>query len=140
MPIHACQHLYFASIHHPQAEIFLTFHNGFPIIRFSYAMAIRSALIMKRSALWPAADAESPAKISGSSDDFSSVIPSSLLRGASFQDTDVPPFNIDVKDPPALQLEISACMPHPDFHHRKGGRITPAVPTVALTAPTAKSH
>jgi hypothetical protein len=80
MPIHACQHLYFASIHRPQAETFFAFPNGFSIIRFSYAMAIRSTLIMKRSALWPAADAESPAKISESSDDFSSGIPRSLLR------------------------------------------------------------
>lgn len=113
MPIHACQHLYFASIHRPQAEIFLAFHNGFPIIRFIYAMAIRSALIMKRSALWPAADAESPAKISGSSDGFSSAIPPACCGELHSKTLTHLLLYRDVEDPPALQLEVSARMPHP---------------------------
>ena len=48
-PIHASQHLYFASIHRPQAEIFFAFPNGIPITRFIYAMPIRSALVMKKT-------------------------------------------------------------------------------------------
>lgn len=47
-------------------------------------------------------------KISGISHGFSSVMPSSLLRGASFQDTNARPLIYrDVKDPPALQLTVS---------------------------------
>jgi hypothetical protein len=90
-PIHACQHLYFASIHRPQAEIFFAFHNGFPIIRFIFTIVIQPARIRSKNALWPAADVESPTKISGISYGFSSVISSSLLRGASFQDTNALP-------------------------------------------------
>jgi len=44
------------------------------------------------------------------------VVPRSLLRRALIQDTDVPPsihIDRDVKNPPALQLEGSAQMPHP---------------------------
>jgi hypothetical protein len=91
MPIHAFQHLYFASIHRPQAETFFAFHNGFPIIRFNCTTVIQPARMRSKNALWPAADAEAPPKISGISDGFSSVMSSSLLRGASFQDTDAPP-------------------------------------------------
>lgn len=48
-------------------------------------------------------------KISGISHGFSSVMPSSLLRGASFQDTNARPLIYrDVKDHPALQLGVSA--------------------------------
>jgi len=109
MPIHACQHLYFASIHRPQVETFFAFHNGFPIIRFNYAIVIQPARIRSKNALWPATDSEAPTKISGISDGFSSVIPNSLPRGASFQDTNALPLIYrDVKDPPALQLKVSA--------------------------------
>jgi hypothetical protein len=45
MPIHACQYLYFASIHRPQAEIFFAFHNGFPIIRFICTIVIQPARV-----------------------------------------------------------------------------------------------
>ena len=91
MPIHASQHLYFASINRPQAEIFFAFHNGFPIIRFICTIVIQPARMRSKKRLWPAADAEAPPKISGSSDGFSSAIPRRLLRGTSFQDTDAPP-------------------------------------------------
>ena len=48
-------------------------------------------------------------KISGISHGFSSVMPSSLLGGASVQDTNARPLIYrDVKDPPALQLGVSA--------------------------------
>ena len=84
MPIHACQHLYFASIHRPQAEIFFAFHNGFPIIRFICTIVIQPARIRSKNALWPDADTVAPSpKISASSNGFSSEIPRSLLRGDS---------------------------------------------------------
>jgi hypothetical protein len=43
MPIHACQHLYFASIHRPQADILFAFHNGFLIIRFICTIVMQPA-------------------------------------------------------------------------------------------------
>lgn len=46
----------------------------------------------------------------------------------------------DVEDPPALQLEVSARIPPQTFHHRNGGKFTAAIPTVAFTAPSTKSH
>jgi len=109
MPIHTCQHLYFASIHRPQVETFFAFHNSFPIIRFIFTIVIQPARIRSKNALWPATDSEAPTKISGISDGFSSVMPRRLLRGASFQETKALPLIYrDVKDPPALQLEVSA--------------------------------
>jgi hypothetical protein len=81
-----------------------------------------------------------PPKISGSSYGFSSVIPNSLLRGASFKTLVHFLSYRDVENPPALQLEVSARMPHVTFHRCKDGHITRAIPTVALTARTAKTH
>ena len=48
MPIHACQHLYFASIDHPQVEIFFAFHNGFLIIRFICTTVIQPARMQSK--------------------------------------------------------------------------------------------
>jgi len=89
-PIHGYQHLYFASIHRPKAEIFFASQNGFPIIWFICTIVFQPAR-MRKTALWPAPDAETHPKISGRSDGFSSAIPLSLLRGTSFQDTDASP-------------------------------------------------
>jgi len=51
MPIHACQHLYFASIDRSQAEIIFAFHNGFPIIRFICTIVIQPARMRSKNAL-----------------------------------------------------------------------------------------
>jgi len=48
MPIHTCQHLYFASIHRPQVETFFAFHNSFPIIRFIFTIVIQPARIRSK--------------------------------------------------------------------------------------------
>jgi hypothetical protein len=64
MPIHVCQHLYFASIHHPQAETFFAFHNGFPITRFIYTIVIQPARIRsKKNALSPTGGRRTPLSI-----------------------------------------------------------------------------
>lgn len=53
MPIHACQHLYFASIDRSQAEIIFAFHNGFPIIRFICTIVTACSNTIKKSASSP---------------------------------------------------------------------------------------
>ncbi len=43
MPIRTYRHLPFTTIHHPRAVTLFAFHNGFPIIRFIYAIVVQPA-------------------------------------------------------------------------------------------------